>query len=104
MATVKQTIIHCDMDAFYASVAELDDPSLRGKPVVVGAGIRGVVLSANYPARKYGIRAAMPVGRAKRMAPNAIFVTPDHHRYAEISAKVMEIFESFTPYVHKCFI
>jgi DNA polymerase-4 len=93
------TIIHCDMDAFYASVAELDDPSLRGKPVVVGAGIRGVVLSANYPARKFGIRAAMPVGRAKRMAPNAIFVSPDHHRYAEISAKVMEIFESFTPYV-----
>jgi DNA polymerase-4 len=99
MAVDKQTIIHCDMDAFYASVAELDDPSLRGKPVVVGAGIRGVVLSANYPARKFGIRAAMPVGRAKRMAPNAIFVTPDHHRYAEISAKVMEIFESFTPYV-----
>lgn len=99
MAAEKQTIIHCDMDAFYASVAELDDPSLRGKPVVVGAGIRGVVLSANYTARKFGIRAAMPVGRAKRMAPNAIFVTPDHHRYAEISAKVMEIFESFTPYV-----
>lgn len=93
------TIIHCDMDAFYASVAELDDPSLRGKPVVVGAGIRGVVLSANYAARKFGIRAAMPVGRAKRMAPNAIFVTPDHHRYSEISVKVMQIFESFTPYV-----
>ncbi|MFM8621462.1 MAG: DNA polymerase IV [Candidatus Nanopelagicaceae bacterium] len=93
------TIIHCDMDAFYASVAELDDPSLRGKAVVVGAGIRGVVLSANYAARKFGIRAAMPVGRAKRMAPNAIFVSPDHHRYSEISAKVMEIFESFTPLV-----
>ena len=93
------TIIHCDMDAFYASVAELDEPSLRGKPVVVGAGIRGVVLSANYAARKFGIRAAMPVGRAKRMAPNAIFVTPDHHRYSEISAKVMKIFESFTPFV-----
>ena len=93
------TIVHCDMDAFYASVAELDDPSLRGKPVVVGAGIRGVVLSANYAARKFGIRAAMPVGRAKRMAPNAIFVSPDHHRYSEISAKVMQIFESFTPYV-----
>lgn len=87
------------MDAFYASVAELDDPSLRGKPVVVGAGIRGVVLSANYAARKFGIRAAMPVGKAKRMAPNAIFVTPDHHRYSEISAQVMEIFESFTPFV-----
>ena len=94
-----QVILHCDMDAFYASVAELDDPTLRGKAVVVGAGIRGVVLSANYAARKFGIRAAMPVGRAKRMAPNAIFVSPDHHRYSEISAKVMQIFESFTPLV-----
>lgn len=94
-----QVIIHCDMDAFYASVAELDDPTLRGKPVVVGAGIRGVVLSANYAARKFGIRAAMPVGRAKRMASNAIFVSPDHHRYSEISEKVMQIFSSFTPFV-----
>ena len=93
------TILHVDMDAFYASVAELDHPELRGKAVVVGAGARGVVLSANYAARKFGIRAAMPVGRAQRMAPQAIFVAPEHHRYAEISHRVMEIFSTYTPKV-----
>lgn len=95
----ESTILHVDMDAFYASVAELDHPELRGKAVVVGAGARGVVLSANYAARKFGIRAAMPVGRAQRMAPNAIFVAPEHQRYSEISARVMSIFEEFTPLV-----
>ena len=95
----ESTILHVDMDAFYASVAELDHPELRGKAVVVGAGARGVVLSANYAARKFGIRAAMPVGRAQRMAPHAIFIAPDHHRYSEISERVMKIFESFTPLV-----
>jgi DNA polymerase-4 len=93
------SILHIDMDAFYASVAELDNPSLKGKAVVVGAGARGVVLSANYLARTFGIRAAMPVGRAKRLAPHAIFVVPEHHRYSEISERVMEIFHSFTPLV-----
>jgi len=93
------TILHVDMDAFYASVAEKDNPELRGKALVVGAGARGVVLSANYEARKFGIRAAMPVGRAQRMAPHAIFVAPDHHRYSEVSDAVMEIFRSVSPLV-----
>jgi DNA polymerase-4 len=87
------------MDAFYASVAERDDPSLKGKVVVVGAGVRGVVLSANYLARTYGIHAAMPIGRAQRLAPHAIFITPNHARYSEISERIMEIFHSYTPYV-----
>ena len=93
------TILHVDMDAFYASVAEKDNPALRGKALVVGAGARGVVLSANYEARKFGIRAAMPVGRAQRMAPHAIFVAPDHNRYSEVSEVVMEIFRSVSPLV-----
>jgi DNA polymerase-4 len=92
-------ILHVDMDAFYASVAELDNPQYKGRALVVGAGARGVVLSANYEARKFGIRAAMPVGRAKRMAPHAIFIAPEHHRYAEISERVMEIFHNYTPLV-----
>lgn len=93
------TILHIDMDAFYASVEERDDPTLRGKAVVVGAGARGVVLSANYQARKFGIRAAMPVGQAQRLAPQAIFVPPHHSRYSEVSKVVMEIFSRYTPQV-----
>ena len=99
MNSGEQVILHVDMDAFYASVAELDHPEFKGKPLVVGAGTRGVVLSANYAARKFGIRAAMPVGRAKRMAPQAIFIAPEHHRYSEISQRIMEIFHTFTPLV-----
>ncbi len=93
------TILHVDMDAFFASVSIRDNPELRNKAVVVGAGVRGVVLSANYEARKFGIRAAMPIGRAQRMAPHAIFIPPDHSRYSEVSGAIMEIFHSFTPLV-----
>ena len=93
------TILHVDMDAFFASVAERDDPSLKGKAVVVGAGARGVVLSANYLARTYGIRAAMPIGKAQRLAPHAIFIPPSHGRYSEVSGHIMEIFQEFTPHV-----
>ena len=95
----ESTILNVDMDAFFASVSIKDNPKLKNKAVVVGAGVRGVVLSANYEARKFGIRAAMPVGRAQRMAPHAIFIPPDHQRYSEVSEKVMEIFRDVTPHV-----
>jgi len=96
---IESTILHVDMDAFFASVTERDHPELKGKAVVIGAGVRGVVTSANYEARKFGIKAAMPVGRAQRLAPHAIFIPPDHKRYSEVSEHIMEIFHSFTPLV-----
>ena len=93
------SILHVDMDAFFASVAERDNPELKGKAVVIGMGARGVVSAANYKARKFGIHSAMPVGRARRLAPHAVFLPVDMPRYQEVSSKVMEIFESFTPWV-----
>jgi DNA polymerase-4 len=93
------SILHVDMDAFFASVAERDNPELKGKAVVIGMGARGVVSAANYEARKFGIHSAMPVSRARRLAPHAIFLPVDMARYQEVSSHVMEIFDSFTPWV-----
>jgi DNA polymerase-4 len=93
------TILHVDMDAFYASVEERDNPKLKGKAVVVGMGKRGVVSAANYEARKFGIRAAMPIYKAKALAPHAVFIAPNMVRYTQVSEQVMEIFEDVTPYV-----
>ncbi|WP_439592563.1 DNA polymerase IV [Microbacterium sp.] len=93
-------ILHVDMDAFYASVAVLDDPSLRGRPIIIG-GLqgRGVVSSASYEARRFGVRSAMPMAQAMRLCPTAVVVQPEFHRFLEESAKVMAIFRDFTPLV-----
>ena len=93
-------IIHVDMDAFYASVEQRDDPSLRGKPVAVGGdGPRGVLTTCSYEARKFGCRSAMPSVTAKRLCPELIFVRPRFPVYTAISHQIREIFRSFTPLV-----
>ncbi len=90
-------IIHIDMDAFYASVEQRDDPSLRGKPVVVAwRGARSVVCAASYEARRFGVRSAMPAVRAERLCPQAVFVPPDFVRYKAVSKQVREIFARHT--------
>lgn len=87
-------IVHVDMDAFYASVAQRDDPSLRGKPVLVAwRGARSVVCAASYEARRFGVRSAMPALRAERLCPQAIFVAPDFARYRQVSRQVGAILE-----------
>jgi DNA polymerase-4 len=93
-------ILHADMDAFYAAVEQLDNPALRGKPVIIGPqSYRGVVLTASYEARPSGVGSAMPMGEARRRCPNAIIVTPRLSRYQEISEQIMDIFADFSPYV-----
>jgi DNA polymerase-4 len=93
-------IVHIDMDAFYASVEQRDDPQLRGKPVVVAwLGNRSVVCAASYEARRFGIRSAMPAVRAERLCPEAVFVPPDFPRYRAVSRVVREIFKRHTDLV-----
>jgi DNA polymerase-4 len=94
---VVRKILHIDMDAFYASVEQRDDPSLRGRPVVVAwRGARSVVCAASYEARKFGVRSAMPALRAERLCPDAVFVPPDFPRYKAVSRQVREIFARHT--------
>jgi DNA polymerase-4 len=90
-------IIHVDMDAFYASVEQRDNPELRGQPVVVAwRGNRSVVCAASYEARKFGVRSAMPAVRAERLCPNAVFLPPDFPRYRTVSGQTREIFKRHT--------
>jgi DNA polymerase IV len=93
------TVLHVDMDAFYACVAIRDRPELRGVPVIAGGGNRGVVLSASYEARQYGIHSAMSMTRARRMCPQAVVVHPDYDELSAVSSAVMETFRSITPTV-----
>jgi DNA polymerase IV len=95
--TAMRKIIHVDMDAFYASVEQRDDPRLRGKPVIVAwRGKRSVVCAASYEARSFGVRSAMPAVRAEHLCPNGIFVAPDFPRYRAVSRSVREIFKRHT--------
>jgi DNA polymerase-4 len=94
-------ILHVDMDAFYASVEQRDNPALRGKPVAVGGEPteRGVVAAASYEARKFGVRSAIPMSRAVRLCPSLVIVRPDFHKYRSISQQIFEIYREVTPLV-----
>ena len=97
--TTRRSILHVDMDAFYASIEQRDDPSLRGHPVVVGGNTRGVVAAASYEARKFGIRSAMPMRDALRRCPDLRRIPPRMSHYQSVSKEVFAIFREFTPLV-----
>jgi len=91
-------IAHADMDAFYAAIEQLDDPTLRGRPLLVGPpSARGVVLTASYEARPYGVGSAMPMAKARRLCPKAVIIPPRFDRYQEVSATIMSVFSDFSP-------
>ncbi len=100
---MEKVFFHVDLDAFFASVEQLDDPSLKGKPVIVGAqpGHRGVVSTCSYEARKFGVHSAMPISEAYRRCPQGVYVSPRIDRYVELSRMVMEVFSSLTPEVQR---
>ena len=93
------TVLHVDMDAFYASASLIDRPELRGQPVIIGGGGRSVVLSATYEARRYGVTSAMPMSRARRLCPQAVVIQPDFTRYAQVSDAIMATFHAVTDLV-----
>ena len=95
-----RVIAHADMDAFYAAIEQLDDPALQGRPVLVGPpSSRGVVLTASYEARPYGVGSAMPMAQARRKCPHAVIVPPRFDRYQQVSAAIMSVFDDFSPEV-----
>src|SRR3954465_7408575 len=100
MSSSRLTVLHVDMDAFYASLEQRDRPELRGRPVIVGGlGGRGVVSAASYEARPFGVHSALPMARARRACPSAAFRSPRFDRYTEKSREVMAILGSLTPLV-----
>src|SRR5512137_2188346 len=99
-----RTVLHVDMDAFFAAIEQRDRPELRGKPVIVGADPkggrgRGVVSTASYEARRFGVGSAMPISEAWRRCPQGIYVQPDMEKYARASERIMEVFHRFTDLV-----
>lgn len=95
-----RVIVHADMDAFYAAIEQLDDPALRGRPLLIGPpSARGVVLTASYEARPFGVGSAMPMARARKLCPQALVVPPRFERYQQVSATIMRLFGEFSPSV-----
>ena len=98
---MQRWIMHIDMDAFYASIEQLDNPDLKGKPVIVGGGDRGVVCAASYEARRFGVRSAVPMFQARRLCPQGVFVPVRMQRYKEVSQQIMAVLSRFSPVVEQ---